>query len=318
MEIGEKRKSYSCKIIHMIGIIGASGFIGENLLRALNHSEGFSLRKDGWQKQLSSASVIVNLVGKAHDHDGTGTEQDYYYANVELAKQVFNAFLESSVNLLIHVSSLAALEEFESSIPLTESDKCNPVSWYGKSKREAEEWLFAQELPVGKKLLILRPPMVHGPGDKGNLGLLYKLISRGIPYPLASFDNKRSFISIDNFSFFIQQIIENREKLDSGIYHIADDEVISTKELIAIIKNVTGKKVPNIALPKLLVQGMAKVGDILPIPLNSKRLKKMTSNLLVSNAKIKNALHIDKLPLTAKQGLELTIRSFRSQEVETG
>src|SRR5690606_12663074 len=106
------------------------------------------------------------------------------------------------------------------------------------------------------------PPMVHGPGDKGNLALLYKLISKGIPYPLSSFDNSRSFISIDNFSFFIQQIIEHQDKLDSGIYHIADDESISTKEIIEIIKNVTGKNVPNIALPKFLVKGIAKIGDI--------------------------------------------------------
>src|SRR5690606_37898463 len=103
-----------------------------------------------------------------------------------------------------------------------EDSSCNPISWYGHSKRTAEKWLLEQHLPPGKKLVILRPPMVHGPGDKGNLGLLYKLISKGIPYPLASFDNRRSFISIDNFSFFIEQIITHHEKMDSGIYHIAD------------------------------------------------------------------------------------------------
>src|SRR5690606_16164829 len=118
-------------------------------------------------------------------------------------------FLESDADLLIHISSLAAIEEFESATPLTESDECHPQSWYGQSKHTAEEWLFAQQLPENKKLIIVRPPMVHGPRDKGNLDLLYKLISKGIPYPLASFDNKRSFISIDNFSFFIEQIIDH-------------------------------------------------------------------------------------------------------------
>src|SRR5690606_34966386 len=154
--------------------------------------------------------------------------------------------------------------------------------------------------------------MGHGLGDKGNLGLLYKLISKGIPYPLASFTNKRSFISIDNFTFFIKMIIDNQQKLNSGIYHIADDESISTKEIIEIIKNVTGKNVLNIAMPKFLIRVVAKMGDILPIPLNSKRLKKMTSDLLVSNQKIKQALGIEKLPLTAKDGLEQTIKSFRN------
>src|SRR5690606_10052015 len=264
-------------------------------------------------KTVFKEPTVINLVGKAHDHKGTASEEDYRYVNVELAKQVFDAFVESGAKLLIHVSSLAALEEFESTKPLTESDNCNPVSWYGKSKREAEEWLLAQNLPENKKLIILRPPMVHGPGDKGNLGLLYKLISKGIPYPLYSFDNKRSFISIDNFSFFIQHIIENQDKMTSGIYHVADYKPVSTKEIIEIIKQVTKKSVPNIALPKVLVKGIAKVGDVVPIPLNTNRLKKMTSDLLVSNAKIKQALGLEKLPLTAQEGLVKTIKSFGNE-----
>src|SRR5690606_22094138 len=210
-----------------------------------------------------------------------------------------------------HVSSLAALEEFQSDKFLVEKDSCNPQSWYGKSKRAAEEWLLSQEIPKGKKLIIVRPPMVHGPGDKGNLGLLYKLISKGIPYPLAAFDNSRSFISIDNFTFFIKQIIERYEVLENGIYHIADDEPISTHEIINIIKTENRKTIPNIALPKFWVRALAKIGDILPFPLNTKRLKKMTSDLLVSNAKIKKALGINNLPLTAKEGLTITIKSFK-------
>jgi len=298
-----------------IAVIGASGFIGKNLLNYLEdggfEAESLSLRNDSWRNDLGKPyRGIINLVGKAHDHKGTATQDDYNYVNVELIKQIFNAFVESDANLLIHVSSLAALEEFESSNPLKESDPCHPVSLYGKSKREAEEWLLAQKLPANKKLIIVRPPMVHGPGDKGNLGLLYKLISKGIPYPLSSFENNRSFISIENFSFFIQQIIESQEKIDSGIYHVSDDEPVSTKEIIEIIKKVTGKNTPDIALPKFFVNGIAKVGDFIPIPLNSKRLKKMTGDLLVSNTKIKQALGIDQLPLTAKEGLEKTIRSF--------
>lgn len=296
----------------MIVISGSTGFIGQHLLSTFDCTVGLSLRTQGWRQKMSSSTAIINLVGKAHDHNGTATEQDYYQANVELAKRIFQAFIDSSASILIHVSSLAALEEYESNVPLEESDSCNPVSWYGKSKRDAEEWLLVQTLPENKKLIILRPPMVHGSGDKGNLRLLYKLISRGIPYPLASFDNRRSFISIDNFSFFIQQIIENQELINSGIYHIADDEPISTKEIIETIKKVTGKKSPDIALPKFFVKGIAKIGDVLPIPLNTKRLKKMTSDLLVSNAKIKQSLSIDKLPLTAKEGLEKTIKSFRN------
>lgn len=201
-------------------ILGSSGFIGQNLIKRNPNAEGFSLRDENWRSQISNAEVIVNLVGKAHDHKGTATEQDFHYANVDLAKEIFNEFLKSNAKLLIHISSIAAQEEFESSKPLKEENQYHPFSSYGKTKREAEEWLLQQNLPEKKKLIILRPPMVHGEGDKGNLGLLYKLISKGIPYPLASFDNKRSFNSIDNFSYFINQIIENKELLENGIYHI--------------------------------------------------------------------------------------------------
>lgn len=295
----------------MIKISGASGFIGKNLINRLKNAQGVSLRDNDWEEQLRLADVIVNLVGKAHDHKGIAKENDYYYANVELAKRVFKNFIDSPAGLLIHISSLAAVEEFESINPLEESDECKPFSWYGKSKRKAEEWLLEQNLPVGKKLIIIRPPMVHGIGDKGNLGLLYSIISKGLPYPLASFDNKRSFISIDNFCFFVEQIITNQTKFNSGIYHVADDQNISTNEIIGIIKDVTGKSVPNLPLPKFLVRLLAKVGDMVPFPLNSKRLKKMTADLLVSNAKIKDCLDNPVLPLTAKEGLKKTIQSFQ-------
>jgi len=146
-----------------------------------------------------------------------------------------------------------------------EDHKANPQSFYGKSKRVAEEWLLEQNLPSSKKIIILRPPMVHGPSDKGNLGLLYKLISKGIPYPLASFNNQRSFISIDNFSFFVKEIIEKQDLLQSGIFHISDDEAISTNQIIEIIKKVENRKVMNLSIPKSIVKGLAKVGDVLPI-----------------------------------------------------
>lgn len=297
-----------------ISVFGASGFIGQNLIQKLRldfEINAVSIRDENWRKTLDNSTVFINLIGKAHDHIGIAKDADYYYANLDLAKEVFKEFVISDAKLLIHVSSLAAVEEFESDAPLNEDQTPNPQSVYGKSKRAAEEWLLKQDIPENKKLIILRPPMVHGPGDKGNLGLLYKLISKGIPYPLASFDNRRSFISIDNFSFFIKEIVEKSDRLSSGIYHIADDEAISTNQIISSIKKVENKNVMNLSIPKFLIIGLAKLGDSVPIPLNTKRLKKMTSNLVLSNQKIKTALDIINLPLTAEQGLEITIKSFK-------
>ncbi|SDC95654.1 NAD-dependent epimerase/dehydratase family protein [Niabella drilacis] len=297
-------------------VTGASGFIGQNIMEHLAGSfqiESVSLRKSDWQHSFQGAFTVINLVGKAHNHKGVATKNDYFYANLELTKQIFQCFITSSATLMIHVSSLAALEEFESTIPLTEENSCAPDSWYGKSKRAAEIWLLDQPLPENKKLIILRPPMVHGPGDKGNLGLLYNLISKGIPYPLAAFNNLRSFISIDNFGFLIKQIISHQEIVPTGIYHITDDEAVSTNDLIEIIRAQTGKKGITLSLPKAFVKLVAKTGDLIPLPLNTNRLKKLTGTLLVSNKKIKSVLKIEKLPITAREGLVNTIKSFQKK-----
>ena len=296
-----------------VSILGSTGFVGRNLLNSIPKSKGISLREDNWQQALERTDVIINLVGKAHDHGKNATEQDFYYANLELTKKVFNAFISSSASLLLHFSSLAAIEEYEANIPLDEEGECNPHSWYGKSKREAERWLLSQPLTQDKKLVVLRPPMIHGPGDKGNLGLLYKFIEKGIPYPLSAFKNNRSFISIYNLSFLVEKIISDYKEIPVGIYHVADDEPLSTNDLIRIMAQVRGKKVRKIEMPKTFIKFIARIGDVIPIPLNSTRLKKMTSDLLVSNKKIKTVLGIQALPLSAEEGLTKTIRSFSNE-----
>ncbi|EHO09918.1 NAD-dependent epimerase/dehydratase family protein [Myroides odoratimimus] len=301
-----------------ISIVGSTSFIGyclkQYLIKLNLVVNDFSLRDRGNFDSIFTSEVIINLVGKAHDHKGLATERDFYYANCELLKELYTAFLKSDATLFIHISSIAALEERGSNNALSEDMDCNPISWYGQSKRKAEEYLLNQDIPEGKKVIILRPTMVHGPGDKGNLTLLYKLISKGLPYPLANFDNQRSFLSIDNFNFIIKEIIDKSEQIDSGIYHICDDETLATSSIISVISKVIEKKVFNFSLPKSIVKGIAKIGDIVPIPLNSKRLGKMTSNLVVSNNKIKKALGIEKLPVSAEEGLERTIRSFAARK----
>lgn len=298
-----------------VAIFGASGFIGKNLVKSLKLKtdvQEVSLRNTSWRNDINiDTTVFINLVGKAHDHKGTATEKDYYFANVELVQNIFEVFNKSTADLFIHISSLAALEEFESTTPLVESDECHPFSIYGQSKRKAEQWLINQNLSGNKKLIIIRPPMVHGPGDKGNLGLLYNIISKGIPYPLASFNNERSFISIDNFIFYIEEVIEKSKTLENGIYHISDNETVSTSKIIKIIKEVLQKKIPDISVPKLIIKKLARIGDFIPFPLNTNRLKKMTSDLVVSNQKINVALNVRKLPFSAEEGLIKTIKSFK-------
>jgi len=300
--------------LNSVSIAGSSGFIGRKLSAALQEQYNItkiSLRSKSWQDEITnSTGGIINLVGLAHDHNGLATEQDYYYTNYELVKELFSCFLKSQSPLLIHISSLAAVEEFDRDEDITETSFCRPESWYGKSKRAAEEWLLSQALPEDKKVLIIRPPMVHGPGDKGNLGLLFKIISKGFPYPLSAFDNKRSFISIHNFCFFIDQMLVKHQSLKSGLLHVADDEQLSTLEIIKIIKTLLDKNTLNLPLPKGVVRFLATIGDMFNLGFNTKRLRKMTGNLIVSNHKAKEMLNLNRLPLTAKEGVKITLQSF--------
>ncbi|MCS4166204.1 NAD-dependent epimerase/dehydratase family protein [Sphingobacterium sp. BIGb0116] len=296
---------------------GNTGFIGSHLSAKLKgpfQCEFVSMRNLSWVKDNISADCMINLVGKAHDFTGKATENDFFYANFELAKKAFDLFISSQAKVFIHISSLAAIEEVESAKTLAENATYNSVSPYGRSKQAAEEWLMSQQLPTDKKLIILRPPMVHGAGDKGNLKQLYSIVSKGIPYPLVRFKNKRSFLSIDNFCFYIEQILLQNKKLSSGIYHLSDDETLSSNEIVKIMKQETRLKVPCFPLPKRIISFLSKLGDhTRAFPLNTWRLKKLTSNLVVSNKKIKVALAIERLPKTAKEGLRDTIRALKQQ-----
>lgn len=297
----------------MIALFGASGFVGSHLTKILQDYYVINLRNTDWKNDImSTTDVFINCVGKAHDHRNIATEQDFYHANVYLLKDVFTSFLESNAQLLIHISSIAAVEEKQRTEIITEISISNPLSFYGKSKRIGEEFLLEQLSKTNKKIIILRPSMIHGEGDKGNLKLLYNMILKGIPYPLGAYKNSRTFVSIDNLLFCISEIIKNKPKIKSGIYNIVDDEPLSTTEIIKLIGTVRNKKTHIIALPKWIINLVAKIGDVISLPINSKKLEKLTSTLLVSNDKIKKELNLQKLPLSATQGLEKTIKSFNN------
>src|SRR5690606_1996563 len=124
---------------------------------------------------------------------------------------------------------------------LDEKQRPDPQTAYGKSKRLAEEYLLSQELPAGKRLFIIRPCMIHGPGRKGTLTLPDKVVSRSIPWPLAAYENSRSFLSIDNLNFLVWQMMQ--KEVPSGVYHFADDQPVATNKLVKLIGEATGKPV---------------------------------------------------------------------------
>ena len=307
-------------------ITGVHGFVGSNLVAALkdkNEIYGLDIvtpEKEGVLKTFSwddldkctvpDVDAIIHLAGKAHDTKNQTEAEVYFKVNTGLTQKIYDYFLKSSAKKFIFFSTAKAAADKVEGI-LTEDVVPAPVGPYGESKIAAEKYI--QDHPAtGKQIYILRPCMIHGPGNKGNLNLLYNVVKKGIPWPLGAFENRRTFTSIDNLSFVINGLLS--KDVPSGIYNMGDDEALSTNELIEIICQSLGKKAHIWKLSKGFMTKMAKVCGKLHLPLDEERLRKLTENYISSNAKVKTALGIEKMPVAAREGLIKTLNSFKEEQ----
>jgi len=330
-------------------ITGIHGFVGSNLIASLkNNYQIYGLdivtpQKEGVVKtfiwndldSIPEMDIVIHLAGKAHDTKSQTNAQVYFDINTGLTQKIYDWFLTSNAKKFVFFSSVkAAADKVEGDV-LTEDVVPSPKGPYGESKIAAENYILKQDargkgqevstksknskdnsiLPTPnyqlKRTYILRPCMIHGPGNKGNLNLLYQVVKKGIPYPLGAFENRRSFTSIDNLSFVISELI--KEDIPGGIYNVGDDESLSTNDLIALMSKTMNKRNRTWKWNKSLIELCARAGTILHLPLNTERLNKLTENYVVSNDKLKKALGINKMPVSAKNGFIKTIKSFEKK-----
>lgn len=305
-------------------ITGSTGFVGSNLIpyleNCISEIEIYKLVRSQKSRDVENKEYdyetffknkhqfysYVHLAGKAHDLKNISDDSEYFEVNYELTKKIYDSFLnDEQAETFVFISSVKAVAD-QVEGELTEEHVAEPVTAYGRSKLKAENYIL-DNLPKGKRVIILRPCMIHGPGNKGNLNLLFSLVKRGIPWPLGAFKNSRSFLSIDNLNFVIKEILEG--SLKTGVYNVADIGTISTNNLIKLISESNNKKTRILNVPQSLVKFIAKLGDILRLPLNSERLQKLTENYVVSNKKIVSELG-KQLPVSASDGMEKTIQSL--------
>ena len=289
-------------------ITGAYGFVGTNLCRYLvgRGHECVALdipkakRDDvpykafySWDEldsiDWAGMDAVVHLAGKAHDLKNVSDPQSYFDINVGLTEKIFNA-ANGKVPRFIYFSSSKA------------ADADTP---YGQSKLAAEKFLAG-------RAIVLRPAMIHGPGNKGNLNLLWGIARRGFPWPLAAFANRRSFTSIVNICAAVEALCERGK---NGVYPIADDEMLSTNRLIELMAEAYGRKPRLWRLPKGLMRLAARMGDVLHLPLNTERLGKLTEDSFVDNAALKAHLGWAAMPVRAEDGLRETLKSFLNHEI---
>ena len=307
-------------------ITGAFGFVGQNISHSLRESKNINLvaldiyeggahKYDNvylWDNisliNWDNIDVIIHLAGKAHDTKNAGNSNSYFAINYGLTKIICDKFIKSAAKVLIFFSSVKAVADTINEETLLENILPNPLTPYGQSKLEAERYILKSAIPEKKRVYILRPAMIHGIGNKGNLNLLFSLVNKGVPFPLGAFQNKRSFLSVDNMNYIVKRLVEG--EVASGIYNVCDDEPLSTIEIVKMIYYSSYKthRILNISQP--IIRSLANMGDIFGLPLNSERLKKMTESYIVSNEKIKQVLSIESLPVSSRVGMLKTIRSF--------
>lgn len=309
-------------------LTGGTGFLGQHLLRSFDedYQDQFNVtmlvrKKDELQadtnrdriteEQLHSGSdsfgIYIHMAGIAHDLKGYRSVQDYEEVNTKLTIRLYERFLkDANADTFIFLSSSKAVTD-ESDTALTEDAICSPKTPYGKTKRAAEVYIL-DRIPANKRVIILRPVVIHGEGNKGNMPLLFRWVQNGLPWPLGSYDNKRSVLSIENFIFVMHQFLAGKGR--SGIYHVADTVPVSVNEIVQIAAEVVEKPARILHIPKMLVSGTASIGSLISLPLDKDRLSKLTSPFILSNRKLCEELNIS-LPYTAQEGLRNTFQSLK-------
>lgn len=310
-------------------ITGIHGFVGTNLVKALGEEHRIwgldivqkrvpnLIRTYLWEEldslpneKMPTIDVVIHLAGKAHDVKNTSGASEYFKVNYDLTCKIFDWVVRNGVSKLIFFSSVKAVADYVNGDILTEDVVPCPVGPYGESKIAAEKYIQENmdKLVADQRVYILRPAMIHGPGNKGNLNLLYNVVSKGVPWPLGAFDNNRSFTSIGNLTYALNALIH--ENADSGVYNMCDDSPLSTIRLVELICQTLDKKARVWKVNKKLIETVAAVGSRLHLPLNKSRLQKLTENYVVSNAKIKTALGIESFPVSSEEGIKHTLKSF--------
>ena len=293
-------------------ISGAYGFVGSNLSRflsekghrcyALDVARGEGPYAAFWtwdelvQIPWDEIDAVVHLAGKAHDLKKVSDPESYFTVNVGLTEKLWAA-CAGKVGRFVYFSSIKAV------------DGDTP---YARSKAAAET--FLEGVAGGRtEIRVLRPCMIHGPGNKGNLNLLVQVVRKGIPWPLAAWENRRSFTSVANACAVVEALCgaaATSAALPYEVFALCDDEAIGTNRLIALIAEAMGRKARLWRLPKGLMRFVARVGDVLHLPLNTERLGKLVEDNVVDNVPLLRALGWESMPVRAEDGLRSTLKSF--------
>lgn len=311
-------------------ITGIHGFVGNCLTDALGRRHrlyGLDIvqpQRDGVERTYSwdeldsvpPVDAIIHLAAIAHDTGGRIPDDQIMEVNTGLTRRIFDKFAsDSRIRQFVYFSSCSVFGDPEVMriTILDENTPVSPATAYGRSKVESERYIAdsvsaSPDTFAGRQIYVLRPAMIYGHGSKGNLRLLYSFIRRRLPWPLGAYDNRRTFVASVNMQYAVSRIIE--EDIPAGTYMLADDHSLSTNTLVDMIARSLGHRPHIIRVPRPVIRAMTAIGDTLHLPLNSKRFDKLTGNCIVSNVRLRRALGISHMPVSAEEAMRETLKNL--------
>jgi UDP-N-acetyl-alpha-D-quinovosamine dehydrogenase len=316
-----------------VRVTGANGFIGHHLIHKLlemGHNVCAVVRSEKaahsipdsvdtcvisdpqdveqWREALAGSDTVIHLIGLAHAaaQDKTNLMNRFREVNVELTERVVDACIHGNVHRLIYLSSIKAVGE-GASTPYTEGSQCSPENAYGESKREAE--LLIQERAQGTPLeaSLIRPPVVYGPGAKGNIVRMMKLVRSRLPLPIRCLKAQRSMVYVGNLVDALCFMVTAEQPVE-GIFHISDPGIpLTTREMLLQYGRFMGRTILEVPVPALLLRVMGRLvgmGDV---------VDRLTQPLTTQGLRLANDLGW-RPPYSMQEGLSATVKWFVEHE----
>lgn len=267
-----------------------------------------------WQKALKGVDTIIHLAARAHilQEQAINVEAEFFKVNTEGTANLVKQSIQAGVKHFIFISSIGAMATL-SNQPLTETSSCQPNTPYGYSKLQAEHALISLTSQSSMTWTILRPTLVYGPGNPGNMERLIKFVAQGLPLPFGLVNNRRSFIYVDNLVDAIISCLTH-PKARNQIFLVSDGVDLSTRQLIYKIAENLGQSCILLPIPPSLLKLAGCMGNTVqyltkkPIALNTSTVDRLLGSLFVDISHIQNTLNWQP-PYTIAQGLSKTLRS---------
>jgi len=261
-----------------------------------------------WQDALAQCDTVIHLIGLAHDavRDKSDLLKRFRETNVELTGRVVDACIHNGVSRLIYLSSIKAVGEGASD-PYTEDSRCLPENPYGKSKREAELLILQRTQGTSLEASLVRPPVVYGPGVKGNIARMMKLVRSGLPLPIRCLKARRSMVYVGNLVDALCFMVELQRPV-KGIFHISDaEEALTTRETFLELGKLMGKTILEVPVPVPVVRMLGRLVGM------GGEADRLTRSLTTQGAQLTDELGW-RAPFSIQEGLAATVQWFVEHE----